>query len=55
MKVLIDRRDLPYDAFVADTAWLCPVDDEEGGGSGAHEETEEIQTDKIHGEGQSVR
>jgi DNA modification methylase len=24
-KFLIDRRELPYDAFVADPAWLCPV------------------------------
>ena len=24
-KFLIDRTELPYDAFVADPAWLCPV------------------------------
>ena len=55
MIFLIDRHELPYDAFVADPAWLCPVDDEEGGGSDAHEETEEVQTDEIHGEGQPIR
>ena len=25
-KFLIERKDLPYDAFVADPSWLCPVD-----------------------------
>lgn len=34
-KFLIERKDLPYDAFVADPSWLCPVDateeDEKGG------------------------
>ena len=30
-KYLIDRRTLPYDAMVADEAWLIPIDDEEGG------------------------
>ncbi len=34
-KYLIDREELPYDAFVLDPSWLCPVDvceeDEKGG------------------------
>lgn len=57
MKYLIDRHDLPYDAFVADPSWLCPIkdDDDEGGRNDADAETEELQTDKVHGEGQPVR
>ncbi len=55
MKYLIDRAELPYDAFVNDPSWLCPVDDEEGGDGNADAETEEIQTDEVHGEGQPVR
>ncbi|MBQ4435853.1 MAG: hypothetical protein II879_07140 [Clostridia bacterium] len=53
MKYLIDRTELPYDAFVNDPSVLIPI--EEGGGSDAHEEAEEIQTDEVHGEGQPVR
>jgi hypothetical protein len=55
MKYLIDRADLPYDAFVNDPSWLCPVDDEEGGDGNAYAETEEVQADTVHGEGQPVR
>ena len=51
----IDRADLPYDAFVADPSWLCPIDDEEGDEGDSHAEAEEIQTDRVHGEGQPVR
>ena len=32
VKYLIDRTELPYDAFVADPSWLIPVDDDEEGG-----------------------
>ena len=31
-KYVIDRRTLPYDAFVPDESWLIPMD-EEGGDS----------------------
>ena len=56
MKFLIDRAELPYDAFVSDPAWLIPVDDdEEGDERDAHAQAEEIQTDEVHGEGQPVR
>ena len=30
-RFLIDRKDLPYDAFVPDPSWLGPIDTEEGG------------------------
>ena len=30
MKFRIDRRELPYDAFVNDPSWLCPITTEEG-------------------------
>ena len=30
-RFLIDRKDLPYDAFVPDPSWLGPIDMEEGG------------------------
>lgn len=29
MKFRIDRRELPYDAFVNDPSWLCPIEDDE--------------------------
>jgi len=49
MDFLIDRTELPYDAMVADAAWLIPVKKD---GDGTHDaETEKIQTDKIQGEG----
>ena len=53
MDFLIDRKDLPYDAFVNDPSWLIPI--EEGGGEGADAEIEEVQADAVHGEGQPVR
>ena len=28
-RFLIDRKDLPYDAFVPDPSWLGPIDTEE--------------------------
>ena len=31
MEYLIDRKELPYDAFVNDPSWLIPI--EEGGGA----------------------
>lgn len=55
MKYLIDRHDLPYDAFVADPSWLIPIDEEEGEEHDAHAEAEEIHPDEIQGEGQPVR
>ena len=54
MRFLIDRHELPYDAFVADPAWLCPID-EKGGEDDADAEAEEVQADEVHGEGQPVR
>ena len=30
MKFRIDRRELPYDAFVNDPSWLSPITTEEG-------------------------
>ena len=30
-RFLIDRTQLPYDAFVADPSWLGPIETEEGG------------------------
>ena len=53
MEFLIDRKDLPYDAFVNDPSWLIPI--EEGGGSDGDAETEAVQADAVHGEGQPVR
>lgn len=29
MKFRIDRRELPYDAFVNDPSWLSPINDDE--------------------------
>ena len=55
MRFLIDRHDLPYDAFVSDPAWLCPIDEEEGEERDAHAEAEEIHPDEIQGEGQPLR
>ncbi len=49
MEFLIDRKELPYDAMVADASWLIPIKKD---GDCSHDaETEEIQTDKIQGEG----
>ena len=53
MEYLIDRKELPYDAFVNDPSWLIPI--EEGGGADGDAETEEVQADTVHGEGQPVR
>ena len=53
MEYLIDRKELPYDAFVNDSSWLIPI--EKGDGEGADAETEEVQADKVQGEGQPVR
>ena len=53
MKFLIDRKDLPYDAFVNDPSWLIPID--EGDDEDGDAETEEVQADKVQGEGQPVR
>ena len=55
MKYLIDRHDLPYDAFVADPSWLRPIDEEEGEERDAHAEAEEIYPDEIQGKGQPLR
>ena len=52
MEFLIDRKDLPYDAFVNDPSWLIPI--EEGGGGDADAETEELQADEVQGEGQPL-
>lgn len=49
-KYLIDRTELPYDAFVADEAWLCPYEEEEEGEESHDAETEELQADEVHGE-----
>ena len=53
MEFLIDRKELPYDVFVNDPSWLIPI--VEGGGADADAETEEVQADTVHGEGQPVR
>ena len=55
MKYLIDRHDLPSDAFVADPSWLRPIDEEEGEERDAHAEAEEIYPDEIQGKGQPLR
>lgn len=49
-KYLIDRTELPYDAFAADEAWLCPYEDGKEGEKTHDTETEKIQTDEVHGE-----
>ena len=49
MKFLIDRKELPYDAMVADESWLVPIEDEEEGDPADDAETKEVQTDQIHG------
>lgn len=54
MRFIIDRHDLPYDAFVADPSWLCPINEEEGDERDAHAQAEEVQTDEVHGEGQPL-
>ena len=57
MKFLIDRNELPYDAFVPDPSWLIPYEEEEEeeeeeeGDETDDEEAEEVQTDEVHGEG----
>ena len=55
MKFLIDRTELPYDAMVPDASWLIPIGDEEEGDGTDDEETEELQTDTVHGEGVLLR
>ena len=45
MKFKIDRQELPYDAFVADPAWLLPYEEE--GDETDDAETEEVQTDAL--------
>ena len=50
-RFLIDRRDLPYDAFVPDQSWLGPVEEGDDDGDA---KTEELQTDKVHGERQPL-
>jgi len=47
MRFQIDRADLPYDAFVPDLSWLGQIEE---GDDDAHEKTEEIQSDEVHGE-----
>ena len=54
MRFKIDRAELPYDAFVNDPSWLCPINDEEGDERDAHAKAEEIHADEVHGEGQPV-
>ena len=49
-KYLIDRTELPYDAFVVAKAWLCPYEDGKEGEKTHDTETEKIQTDEVHGE-----
>lgn len=46
---LKERQRLPYDAMVPDPSWLGETDTETE--VAENEETEEIQTDKIQGEG----
>ena len=45
MKFKIDRKDLPYDAFVSDPSWLIPYEEE--GDETDDEETEEVQADSV--------
>ena len=52
MEFLIDRKDLPYDAFVNDPSWLILI--EEGGGADGDAETEKVQTDEVQSEGQPL-
>lgn len=49
-KYLTGRTELPYDAFAADEAWLCPYEDGKEGEKTHDTETEKIQTDEVHGE-----
>ena len=49
LKFLIDRNELPYDAFVPDPSWLIPYEEE--GDETDDEKTEEVQADEVHGEG----
>lgn len=53
MEFLIDRKDLPYDAFVNDPSWLIPI--EERGDADGNAETEDVQADEVQGEGQPLR
>ena len=53
MKFKIDRTELPYDAMVADPSWLIPYEEE--GEATDDEETGELQTDPVHGEGLPLR
>lgn len=53
MKFLIDRNELPYDAFVPDPSWLIPYVEE--GDETDDEKAEEVQAYEVHGEGQSVQ
>lgn len=46
---LKERQRLPYDAMVPDSSWLGETDIETE--VAENEKTEEIQTDKIQGEG----
>lgn len=46
---LKERQSLPYDAMVPDPSWLGETDTETE--AAENEKTEEIQTDKIQGEG----
>ena len=39
--------------WINDPSWLIPI--EEGGGVDGDAETEEVQADTVHGEGQPVR
>ncbi|MBO6269264.1 MAG: hypothetical protein J6N19_09025 [Clostridium sp.] len=45
MKFKIDRKDLPYDAFVPDPSWLIPYEEE--GDETDDEEAEEVQADSV--------
>ena len=53
MKFKIDRTELPYDAMVADPSWLIPYEEE--GETTDDEETGELQTDAVYGEGLPLR
>ena len=53
-RFLIDRKDLPYDAFVPDPSWLGPIDSEEGGAEDG-DQMKETNADSDQGAGGESR
>ena len=56
MKFLIERTELPYDAFVADPSWLCPIEEnEKEGGEAGGDKREKTETDGSKDPGRQSR